>query len=76
MVIETPSSSLSFPCLLIFPVAFLDDGGSEEGPSPGPSSTSSSASLAVLEARTPASLSCLLQGQLTLLLVSPVIDQI
>ena len=44
MVIETPSSSLSFPCLLIFPVAFLDDGGSQEGPWPGPSSTASSAS--------------------------------
>lgn len=53
MIIETPSSSLSFPCLLVFPVAFLDAYGSEEGPSPGSSSTFSSASFfSILDVRT------------------------
>ena len=68
----TPSSSLSSPGLLLFSVAFLGDGGFGEVPCLN-LPLLPLLLLSILDARTPISISGLVQGQLTLILVLPVI---
>ena len=70
----TPSSSLSSPGLLLFSVAFLGDGGFGEVPCLNlPLPLLPLLLLSILDARTPISIPGLVQGQLTLILVLPVI---
>lgn len=77
VAIVTSSSSLSSPCLLVFPIAFFDDSGFGKGPSPVSSSTSSASSSFHSRCddtrfhRVPPPVPP--QGQLTLILVPPVI---